>query len=389
MFQRQYTGKTVAVFGLARSGLAVVDSLRAAQARVLAWDEDLDRLATVKQNRVEVRNLFECDFNKIDSLVVSPGVPLTNPSPHSLITLAQENNCEVIGDIELFFRAQISSLVIGVTGTNGKSTVTALLNHVLRENGMTVQMGGNIGTPVLALEKLADDGFYIIEVSSYQIDLAPSLNFDISVLLNISPDHLDRHGDMGQYVAIKKRIFDGNLEKKIAIVSIDDPYCLRAYDELAKKTNNCIPISIDQRCNKGVSVIDGALYDDLKSNLPVLDINGIETLRGKHNWQNSAAVYAIASKLGLSSRQISTAFKTYKGLPHRLETVAKSNGLEFVNDSKATNVNATVNALSSFSTVYWIAGGQQKEKNLSELFPLLTRVRHVYTIGEAGKVFFN
>ena len=383
----RYSGKTVAVFGLARSGLAAAEALQKANARVLVWDDNIACLDSLSGSEVVVADLCTSDFADIDALVVSPGIPLTHPSPHSVVSRARAANCEVIGDLELFFRAGTESKLVGVTGTNGKSTTTALLAHIIRENGIAVQVGGNIGRPALELEMLEPDGVYVIEISSFQIDLTPSLGCDISILLNISADHLDRHGGMEEYVAIKSRIFDGHEDQRTAIVGVDDPHCLKIYHGLCRHSVAPIPISVGRSLSDGVYVRGGYLQDGRVENPAKLDLRKISNLRGSHNWQNSAAAYAAARSLGLEVDSIFRAISNYKGLPHRLETVARVNGLEFINDSKATNVVSTSSALAACSVIYWIAGGQPKDEALDPLFSLLGRVQRAYLIGD-GVDFF-
>lgn len=383
----RYSGKTVAVFGLARSGLAATAALREANAHVIVWDDNSACLEALSDSEVEVTDLCACDFSRVDALVLSPGIPLTHPVPHSVVSRARAANCEVIGDLELFFRAGTASRLVGVTGTNGKSTTAALLGHIIRENGITVEVGGNIGQPALALETLKSDGVYVIEVSSYQIDLTPSLVCDVSILLNISADHLDRHGGMDEYAAIKSRIFNGRREERTAIVGIDDPYCQGIYRGLCDRSITAIPISVTRSLADGVYVTDGFLQDGRVEYSSKLDLRKIRNLRGPHNWQNSAAAYAAARSLGIEEDGIYRAISNYRGLPHRLETVAVVDGLEFINDSKATNVASTASALAACSNIYWIAGGQPKDDLLDPLFPFLDRVQKAYLIGDAADFF--
>ncbi|MBM3503393.1 MAG: UDP-N-acetylmuramoyl-L-alanine--D-glutamate ligase [Alphaproteobacteria bacterium] len=383
-----FADRTVAVFGLARSGGATVRALVAGRARVVAWDDRADRLQEYAGAGVEIGNLHSFDFNRVDALVLSPGVPLTHPAPHPIVARARAANKEVIGDIELFVRSRPRARTVGVTGTNGKSTTTALVAHILEGCGRVVELGGNIGRPVLDLAPLEADGFYVLEVSSYQIDLAPSLSCDVAVLINISPDHLDRHGSMAGYVAVKARLLTNQHRGQAAVIGVDDPHCRSLYDQLARDPNRTIiPISVGHRVPAGVSVVEGVLVDATEPDETTLDLRQARALRGSHNWQNAAAAFAAVRALGLRGPEIAKVLPTFPGLAHRLEEVAQVGPVTFVNDSKATNADAASKALAAFDRIYWIAGGRAKEGGIESLRPLFGRIRHTFLIGEAADSF--
>ncbi len=341
------------------------------------------------------------------ALVLSPGVPLTHPKPHWTVELAKGAGVEVIGDIELFCRERAKvapdAPFIAVTGTNGKSTTTALIAHILRQARLDVQMGGNIGTPILALEPPAADRFHVIECSSFQIDLAPSLAPSIGVLLNITPDHLDRHGTMENYAAIKERLVEA---ADLAVVGIDDARSIAIFDRRRERVGRESAIPVGHLERAGSMGLAGFAYADAQ----VLEIRGgaagrdaarsvaslanISSLRGLHNAQNAAAAFAVvryaASKagLGLSDSAIASAIKTFPGLAHRMEEVGRSGQVIFINDSKATNADSTEKALLSFEGgIFWILGGKPKEGGIESLRPLFGRVERAYLIGAATEDF--
>lgn len=382
----------LAVFGLGGSGRATARALMAGGATVTAWDDNEASRAEAANENIPLADLAACDWTDFSALVLSPGIPLTHPAPHPVVERAHQAGRPVIGDIELLTENCGGAVLIGITGTNGKSTTSALIHHVLQTANIDVQIGGNFGPPVLGLERAGENDTIVLELSSYQLDLTQAATFDIAVLLNITPDHLDRHGDMAGYVAAKKRIFrasenraSDNKARQVAIVGIDDAYGTATCKELSNDAAwQVIPVSVTESMSDGVWVDDGTIHDGDGNSCP---IGHIDTLRGKHNWQNAAVAWAVARARGLSSDRIATGFETYPGLPHRLETVAEIDGVRYVNDSKATNGEAAARALSSFDDIYWIAGGVAKEDGLGPTAPYLDRVRHAFLIGEAAEAF--
>jgi UDP-N-acetylmuramoylalanine--D-glutamate ligase len=325
----------------------------------------------------------------LDALVLSPGVPLTHPKPHEVVGLAQAAHCPILGDIELLVEACPDATYIAITGTNGKSTTTALIGHVLQASGLTIAIGGNLGPPALSLEPIGDDGAYVLELSSYQLDLTHEARFDIAVLLNLSPDHLDRHGDMDGYIAAKKRIFRGRPDGgQVAVIGVDDAHGAALADDIAARGDwRVIRISSGAPVEGGVYAIDGKLFDHMEDAREVCDLTAIANLRGAHNWQNAAACCAVARIMGMQPGDIAERLASYPGLAHRQETIARISGIDYVNDSKATNPDAASRALGSYDAIYWIAGGRAKDGGLGPVLAMLDRVRHAFLIGEAEGPF--
>ena len=379
----------VAVLGLGKSGIATCKALMASEAEVWAWDDNEDARQRARDQGIPLVDLYICNWAELTSLVLSPGIPLTHPKPHPVVEMAQKANCEVICDVELLARAQRDATYVGITGTNGKSTTTTLIGHILRLTGRDVEVGGNLGPAALTLDPLEEGGIYVLEMSSYQLDLTLSITWDVAVLLNISADHLERHGGMDGYIAAKKQIFHRQTEPRSAIIGIDDEYCEKIYEELADIGDQIVvPISGVRRVHGGVYVTDGVLIDDMDGQeIPVCDLRTIPALQGAHNWQNAAAAYAAARALGLGVDEVVEGLRTYPGLVHRQELVATIDGIRFVNDSKATNADAAAKALACYDNIYWIAGGKPKEGGLAGLESFYPRIRRAYLIGEAAEAF--
>ena len=380
--------QNVAVFGLGASGIAAARALMDGGARVSAWDDDAGSREIASLESIPMSESGAYAWSDADALVLSPGVPLTHPTPHPVVDLARAAGCPIVGDIELLVEARPEATFVAVTGTNGKSTTTSLIGHVLADSGRELQVGGNLGTPALSLAALSRGGIYVLELSSYQLNLCDRARFDIGVLLNISPDHLDRHGDLDGYVAAKRRQFRDRPEgSQIAVVSVDDEHGrLLAADLEGRPGWRVVPISVSERLTDGVSVIDGRLYDGTSAEA-IGDLRPIETLTGSHNWQNAAATYAVACALGMETAQIVARMADFRGLPHRQELVAIIDGVRYVNDSKATNGEAAARALASYQTIHWIVGGIAKEDGLAPVRPHLSHVRHAYLIGESAERF--
>jgi len=380
---KAFAGKHYAVYGLARSGIATVDALLASGARVTAWDDRLlpgegrgpgrceaavpAALDPGLRRGTEIANLNEADLTQFDSLVVTPGLPLNR---HSIARRAREAGLEIIGDIELFARARPElppHKVIGITGTNGKSTTTALIHHILKTAGVPTAMGGNIGLPILAQDPLPEGGVYVLELSSYQIDLTRSLDCDVAVLLNITPDHLDRYDSFEAYAASKARLSEMQSAGRNLVVRVTET---RDFDV------------------GGDGVIASFIEDVLDHKFVELrDRSQFPTLQGPHNLENMMAAIEVCDILGLGVEQIREGLRTYPGLPHRMERIREKDGVTFVNDSKATNPTATAPALAAFEKILWICGGQAKTDNLDECAPHFRHVRSAYTIGEAAGLF--
>lgn len=391
-----FRGKKTAVFGLARTGISAARALLDGGAQVVAWDDapaKRQEAAAIIGARLVLAEPASMDWREIAALVLSPGVPLHFPAPHAVVRMARDAGCEVTGDLELFFRARRAGFpdtrMVLITGTNGKSTTTALIGHLVREAGLAVQVGGNIGVSVLDLDRLNPGGVYVLEVSSYQLDLTGMTGADVAVWLNITPDHIDRHGSLSGYVAAKRRIFDGLSKNGVAVVGIDDVHGLNVCDALRGSGVKVNPVAVAHApVTPGVYVQDGVLYDALSGEAgQVTDLRRLRRLPGAHNWQNAAAAYAAARALGLSRDQIVRGLESFAGLAHRMEEVGVVRGVRFINDSKATNADATARALSCYDGVYVILGGVPKEGGIDSLEPLFPRIRKAYLIGQAAEAF--
>ncbi|MGE0230154.1 MAG: UDP-N-acetylmuramoyl-L-alanine--D-glutamate ligase [Flavobacteriaceae bacterium] len=384
-----FSDRTVLVFGLGRSGLSAARALRAGGAKVLTADDGADNLAAAREEGFETADPEKADWTQIAGLVLSPGVPLTHPEPHRVVRLAHDAGVPVIGDTELFFRMRAknhpATPVVTITGTNGKSTTTALIGHMLAHAGMEVAVGGNIGTAILDLPEMDGHRAYVIEMSSYQIDLTPGANASFSILLNLTPDHLDRHGTMDNYAAVKARLIETG---DMGAVSVDDDWCAGIANRLAGEGHEIVRLSTKKDLADGIWCRNGIVHvaADGQSRV-LLDLNGIGSLRGEHNWQNAIAAIAACLALGLPERALLPALRSFSGLAHRMEQVATIGGVLFVNDSKATNADAAARALSSFRDIYWIAGGRSKEGGIGSLEPWFDRIRKAYLIGEAAPDF--
>ncbi|MEX2296322.1 MAG: UDP-N-acetylmuramoyl-L-alanine--D-glutamate ligase [Dongiaceae bacterium] len=378
-----------AVLGLGRSGLVAAQALRASDARVWAWDDDERARGRAAATGLRLVDLNYCDWSEPEFLLLSPGIPHTYPTPHPVAQRARAAAKPIIGDIELLLRAQPEATYVGITGTNGKSTTTALIGHVLDAAARKVQTGGNIGAPALGLAPLGVDGCYVLELSSYQLELTPSLDCRVAVLLNITPDHLDRHGGMDGYIAAKTHIFAGSDAQRAAIVGIDDAPSRALRDRLVASGHpRVIPISVETNAPGGIYARDGHLIDDMDGKATVIAAFGsFPALPGRHNWQNAAAAYASARLLGLAPAAIVAGIASFPGLAHRQERVGEIDGIRFVNDSKATNGEAAAKALASYENIYWIAGGLPKEGGLTATEPFWGPVRRAFLIGTAADAF--
>ena len=390
-----YRGKTVAVFGLARSGVSAALALAAGGAEVVGWDDKAAARAAAEAAGVRVRSLDDIDWRDIAALVLSPGVPLTHPAPHAFVVKALEARTEVIGDVELFFRvmrgldAETRPRVVCITGTNGKSTTTALVGHMLSGLGHDAEVGGNIGKPVLDLAPPSARRVYVLELSSFQIDLTPSLRPDVGVLLNITPDHLDRHGTMENYARVKANIFARQGRGDHAIVGVDDAHCAQICTQLSSRGDVAVsPVSVGKVLGRGIHVVDGVLHDASgATSRPVIDLKTIAHLPGVHNWQNLAAAYAAVKPFVRDPGEIARVMPSFPGLAHRIESVGTLGSVRFVNDSKATNADAAARALACFSDIHWIAGGKAKEGGIESLSSFYPRIRRAYLIGAAMDSF--
>ena len=382
-------GKRIAVLGLGKSGHAAALALTRSGAEVLAWDDDAGRRAAVATDGIALADLATADFTTIPTLVLSPGIPHTFPAPHPVAARARDAGAELICDVELLLRAARGARTVAITGTNGKSTTTALIGHLLDDGTRQVAIGGNLGTPAVSLAALGAGGVYVLELFS------PAA-FDVAVLLNLSADHLDRHGGMDGYIAAKLNVFAGQRPGQTAIVGTDDAPSLDICRRLAAAGDRIVvPVSATAPRDAGVYVADGWLTD-ARAGTPVrrFEMARAATLPGSHNGQNAAAAFAAASAIAALDGEVLTddnglaaRIAGFPGLAHRLEQIATIGGVRFVNDSKATNADAAARALASYETIYWIAGGRAKEGGIASLTGYADRIRHAWLIGEAADAF--
>jgi UDP-N-acetylmuramoylalanine--D-glutamate ligase len=385
-----FAGRKVAVFGLGGSGLVSASALLAGGADVVAFDDDADKVRQAGQAGIPTADLRRIDWSKMAALVLAPGVPLTHPAPHWTAALARAAHVEVIGDIELFCRERAARApdapFVAITGTNGKSTTTALIAHILRVAGRDVQMGGNIGVAILSLQPPARERTHVVEVSSYQIDLAPSLAPSVGILLNVTPDHLDRHGSMENYAAIKERLA---ARADTAVIAVDDDFTRAAATRREAAGRPTVLISAESILNRGYYLDDTWIVRfGARADARIANLAGIATLRGRHNAQNAAAAVAAALALDVPVEAIRRGLSTFAGLPHRLEEVGRQGRVLFVNDSKATNADSTDKALAAFAgDIFWILGGKAKEGGVAPLKRFFPKIAKAYLIGEATEAF--
>ncbi len=390
-----FFGKRVALFGLGISGLSAARALKAGGADLVVWDERAEHCQAAQANGYNVVDLANADWSEFEALILSPGVPLTHPEPHWTVVKAHEANVPVIGDTELFFLEFLArganDKVIAITGTNGKSTTTALTTHLLKKAGCRTVMGGNIGVGVLELPDFGQGTIYVLELSSYQIDLTPSLFPTAAALLNITPDHLDRHGSVEHYADVKARVFDQLDETGRAVVSIDDAYCQAIAAELETDAQVCL-VGSEGDLPQGARLTQSGfvLFENGLQTIDI-DLSGARALPGKHNSQNAAFAFLLANKVCDNDEALLQGFQNFPGLEHRCQEVGRfeqdGQTIVFVNDSKATNAEASATALSSFENIYWIAGGRAKEGGIESLGAGLDQVAHAFFIGEAAQDF--
>ncbi len=387
-----FVGTTVAVFGLGGSGLASCHALKAGGAQVIASDDSAAKLAEAARAGFMTADLRTVSWTNFAALILTPGVPLTHPAPHWSVLAAQRAGVEVIGDVELFCRERRrhapNAPFVAITGTNGKSTTTALIAHLMREAGYDAQMGGNIGTAILSLEPPRDGRVHVIEMSSYQIDLTPSLDPSVGILLNVTEDHLDRHGTIEHYAAVKERLVAGVQAGGTAIVGVDDSYCAAVADRVERAGKKIVRVSVERPLADGISFDRGTIVQAAAgARTEVATIGGIGSLRGLHNAQNAACASACVLALGVRQDVLQRGLRSFPGLAHRMEQIGRKGDVLFINDSKGTNADAAARALSSFNDIFWIAGGKPKTGGIESLREFFPRIRKAYLIGEAAEEF--
>jgi UDP-N-acetylmuramoylalanine--D-glutamate ligase len=383
----RFKGQKVAILGLGKSGRSVARSLLAAEAHVLAWDDQSEARDVAREEGIPLVDFQSLDWKTIDHLILSPGIPHHYPAPHPFVAQAQAVGLRPLSDLEILCQSQPQAGYVGITGTNGKSTTTTLIGHILKESGAKVEVGGNLGIPVMELNPLQKDGLYVLEVSSYQLETSPSLHFNVSVLLNITPDHLERHGGMEGYIAAKELIYKNSLSHDTLVISVDDLPCLTIYEQLkASGQVRLLPISTCKVLADGIYVKEGILYEKSQ---PTLNLKEMHRLKGQHNWQNIAAAYGALRSLGCEAERIVQSIESFPGLAHRQQVIAHHQNVTFVNDSKATNAEAVAKALACYQEVplYWIVGGRPKEGGITSLKAYFSTLEHAFLYGEAASSF--
>jgi len=386
-----HADRNVAVFGLGLSGIAAGRALSQGGSHVVAWDDNEAARSKADAAGLTVSAPDTWDWDGLASLVLSPGVPLTHPKPHEIVRRARAAGVEIIGDTELFCRERrhqgMPGKVVAITGTNGKSTTAALTAHLLSKAGYETALGGNIGMSVLDMPPFAPEQYYVIEFSSFQIDLTPGLDADVSVLLNVQPDHLDRHGTLENYSAIKARIFSRLGRDQFGVIGCDSPSTHRLAQDWPFAAQRLM-VSTGHAVADGVYARDGLLFE-ARSGVPEapMNLHGIPSLRGAHNWENAAAAVAAARALGVEHEALNEGLRSFPGLAHRMEEVGRLGRVAFINDSKATNADAAARALGCFAPIFWIVGGQPKAGGLAGLETFYPRIAKAYLIGEAAENF--
>ena len=379
----QFSRKNIAVLGLGKTGLSVCRALQAGGAEVFAWDDnETTRIAAAAQG-IPIVSADQLNWYTLSGLVISPGIP----NQHPIIKAASYNEVPLFGDLDLLQLHCPKAHYIGITGTNGKSTTTALVAHILKEAGLSSEAGGNIGVPTTSLDPPPAQGshVYVLEVSSYQLSHARNFHANVTALLNISADHLERHGSMENYVKAKRLIFEHQSSKDTAVIGIDSTFSRNIFKELQQqKGPRLIPVSVVETLKKGIYQEKGWLVDALETSPQrLLNMRQLTRTPGMHNWQNCMVAYAICRALGLEKDRIIRAIRTFAGLPHRQELVAVHRGIRYINDSKATNGDAAARALVCYKPIHWILGGRPKETDLDIVVPYFNRITKAYTIGEA------
>jgi len=386
----------VALFGLGTSGLAAVRALLAGGASVTAWDDAENARAQAIAEGINVADLSVADWGRFDALVLTPGAAVTHPVPHWAVERAQAAGVEIVGDLELFCREREArapgAALVAVTGTTGKSTTSALIAHILRGAGRETELGGDAGKPVLALSPPDDERIHVVEVSSFEIDLSPSLAPTVGLLLNLSPEHLDRHGSMESYAAIKERVLSS---AEVALVGVDDAYCHAIGAKLiaqALEGRRVAPVSAERSLDwgfyaEGDEILYRAEGDPAEQVESLGSLPNAPGLKGRHSREDAIFAAAACWELGITDEEIARGLASFPGLPHRLESVAKLGRVLFVNDSMAANAAATAQALAEFSEIFWIVGGKPKHGGIEPLRPFFLRVAKAYLIGEASEEF--
>jgi UDP-N-acetylmuramoylalanine--D-glutamate ligase len=373
-----FAGQRIAVVGLGRAGLPAAKRLAEWGAEVTAWDDGPASREAAERAGLTLRDPQAGPF-RFDALLLSPGIPHILPTPHPVAVRASEAGVPILADVEFLFRAVrkagSAARFIGITGTNGKSTTTALIHHLLTQAGQLSEVGGNLGPAALGLNILGDQGSYTLEMSSYMLERIATIRFNCAVMLNLSQDHLDRHGNMDGYASAKARIFARQQSGDLGVLGWDDGLSMRMAGAVRSRL---VPISGLHAAAGGIWAEAGTLRDDAG---PIADLRAAPALPGSHNAQNAAAAAAVALDAGLTRQQVAAGLASFPGLPHRQERVGELGGVTFVNDSKATNADSAARALGSYDRVVWIAGGLAKDGGIESLEALFPRIARALLIG--------
>jgi UDP-N-acetylmuramoylalanine--D-glutamate ligase len=385
---RHLHGQTLLVLGFGKTGHSASMALKASGVHVLAWDDSPRGQAAITAAGWTLMAPDRIDWKTLDGVLVSPGIPAEGPRTHAVITAARTHGVRICNDLDLLHEAHPDAVYIGITGTNGKSTTTALVGHIIKAAGLPVQVGGNIGTPALDLTPPQPGEIVVLEASSYQLTLAGQIRFRAAALLNLTPDHLERHGNIDSYLAAKARIFASQHTEDIAVIGIDTAPTQAFYAQAALSGRK-VAISVHTPCPGGVFCRDGWLVDALDGGEGVacLDLATLPRLPGVHNHENIAAAHALVRSVGVSRTAAVAAMATFPGLPHRMELIRTVGNVTYINDSKATNGDAAAKALACYDRIYWILGGEPKLGGLDAVLPLFSSVAHAYTIGAAAEAF--
>ncbi|MBN9343121.1 MAG: hypothetical protein BGO76_04240 [Caedibacter sp. 38-128] len=381
-----FENQKIAILGLGRTGISSALALKSGNVQVFAWDDNVGSRLQAEAHGVPIFDLTALEWDQVSALILSPGIAASHP----YAVKAHQAGVPIICDIELLACTLKESNFIGITGTNGKSTTTWLISHLLKASSHQVEVGGNIGKAALDLQALGPNETYVLELSSYQLERVSTPFLKTAVLLNITPDHLDRHGDMVGYVKAKEQIFKLQRGPQNVVIGIDDEECLNLYHKLLQeKTHMVVPISVKTQVQKGVYVLDGVLIDDREGKAErILNLKTFHALPGSHNWQNIAAAYATVCFEEVSKEQFVKGLQTFQNLPHRLQEVAVIDGVHFINDSKATNSDAAAKALACYDeNIFWILGGRVKDNGLDGLEQYFPRIQQAFLIGEAESQF--
>ncbi len=384
-FKENLKHKHIAIFGLGKSGLSTAKACVENNIDITVWDDNEESRKKAEALGAKISDLTQDDLSNYDYLILAPGIPYTF-EPHDIVINAQKYNLQIIGDVELLHKIGMPCQTIGITGTNGKSTTTALMTHILNENGKNAIMAGNIGIPVFDIDFIKNYDFLVLELSSYQLDLCPNFRPDYSILLNISSDHLDRHGSIEEYIKSKSYILEG---EGIAVVDIDDDFNQVLFDKnFIEGKRKYIPASVHYEIPEGFFVKKNNLYKNRHGeNHLIGSLESLPTLRGVHNQQNIICCYIICNEIGIEDQNFFDSLQNFAGLPHRQYLVTQKDNIIFINDSKATNAEAASKALSSYDDIFWIIGGRAKKDGLQGLEIFKDKIIKTYVIGEATDRF--